>query len=88
MKDEIMEVLNDENPDAIFFSGLDDAIVGIGAAQHAPPVVIYSADLIIKSLINDGMEEEDAWEHFSYNIEGAYFGEHTPIIMRTYAGAE
>jgi hypothetical protein len=27
----------------------------------------------------EGMSEEDAMEHFSYNVSGAYVGEKTPI---------
>jgi hypothetical protein len=77
------EILEEENPEAIFFSGLDSALIGVGAVQHGEPVAVYSQELIIKHLIEDGMDEEDAWEYFSYNIQGAYLGEGTPFIIRT-----
>lgn len=78
-----LEVLEEENPDAIFFSGFDDSIIGIGGVQHAPPVVIYSMQKIIENLIREGMSEEDALEYFGFNVQGAYLGDHTPVIVRT-----
>ena len=29
----------------------------------------------------DGTSEEDALEHFSYNVQGSYVGERTPIFL-------
>lgn len=79
-----IELLNEENPDAIFFNGLDEAIIGVGAVQHGDAIVVYSEDEIIRILMQrDDMEEEDAWDYYSYNIRGAYLGENTPIIVRT-----
>ena len=44
--------------------------------------VIYSVGSIIDILVErDGMSYEDASEYFSFNIECAYVGEHTPIYM-------
>ncbi len=77
------EILEEENPDAIFFSGLDDAIIGIGAVQHDAPVVVYSMQKIIDNLIAGGMSEEDALDYFGFNVQGAYLGDHTPVIVRT-----
>jgi ABC-type lipoprotein export system ATPase subunit len=36
----------------------------------------------------DGMDDEEAEEYCSYNIEGAYVGPHTPIIVWPYESAE
>lgn len=82
IRGDVLEALNEENPDAIFFDGLDDCILGIGAAQYQPPVVVYSTQKIIDNLMGQGMSEEEAEEYFSFNIMGAYLGEHTPIILR------
>jgi len=43
---------------------------------------VYSGDKLIENFIeNDGMSEEEALEWVEYNIEGAYWGPTTPIIV-------
>ena len=69
------------NPDALFMDGLDDAIIGIGNQYSKPPVVIYDEALIMENLINQGMDVEEAWEYYSFNIAGAWVGDNTPIIV-------
>jgi len=39
--------------------------------------------MIAKLIRDDGMEEEDAIEHFHYNMMGAYVGENTPVFLFT-----
>jgi hypothetical protein len=74
--------LEELNPEALYMDGLDDAIVGIGNQYSKPPVVIYDEGRIIFSLISESeMDFEEAWEHYSFNIAGAWVGENTPIIM-------
>lgn len=59
--------------------GLDDAIIGIHTGDGNARLV-YSIDAIIKILMKD-MNEDDAYEYFYFNIEGAYLGEQTPIYI-------
>jgi hypothetical protein len=33
--------------------------------------------------LNDGMSEEEALEYFEFNIEGAYIGIDTPVLVFT-----
>lgn len=61
--------------------GLDDAIIGIGNQYSKPPVVIYDEALIIENLINQGMNMEEAWDYYSFNVAGAWVGDNTPIIV-------
>jgi hypothetical protein len=43
---------------------------------------VYSGEKLIENFIeNDGMSEEEALEWVEYNIEGAYWGPTTPIIV-------
>jgi hypothetical protein len=56
--------------------GFDDAVIGVDMFSMR---LIYSKSKVIEILINEGLSEEDALEHFSFNIEGAYVGEKTPI---------
>ena len=45
-------------------------------------VLVYSADAMINQLmINDGMSDEEAEEYFLFNIEGAYIGIDTPVLV-------
>ena len=78
----VEQALEELNPEALFMDGLDEAIVGIGCQYSKDPVVIYEEGRIIFSLISEQeMDYEEAWEHYSFNIAGAWVGEHTPIIM-------
>jgi len=43
--------------------------------------VAYDVTKIIDALIEDGMEPEDAEEHFSFNVMGSYIGEMTPMFI-------
>jgi hypothetical protein len=56
--------------------GFDDAIIGISTDGR----LVYSIDTIIKILMKD-MSEDDAYEHFYFNIDGAYLGEQTPLYI-------
>lgn len=68
--------------------GHDDAIVGqacIWANQSRVDVLIYSGEKIMDELVErDGMSAEEALEYIDFNIEGAYMGPDTPIIMWEY----
>ena len=57
--------------------GFDEAILGIERSSNR---LIYSVSKCVEILKErDGMDEEEALEFFSYNVEGAYVGEQTPI---------
>lgn len=71
-------------PEALLCDGFDDAIIGIAERINLGPVVAYSVEKIIQILMKrDGMEYEDAWDYFSFNIFGAWVGEDTPIFITT-----
>lgn len=63
--------------------GFEDAFVGIGR-KFGIPSAIYDKFKCIQILIDDGMSEEEADEYFSFNTEGAYVGENTPIFLESY----
>ncbi len=57
--------------------GFDDAIIGIDEVSMR---LIYSCTKCVEILMKrDKMSDEDAWEHFQFNVKGAYVGEKTPI---------
>ena len=75
----ILDLIIEMNPEEEFLKadGLDEAIIGYDDQTGR---LIYSMSKIINILIeDDGMTEEDALEHYYYNIHGGYVGEKTPI---------
>jgi hypothetical protein len=56
--------------------GLDNAIIGV---EESSMRLIYSKSKCIQIFVEEGMTEEDALEHFDYNVSGSYIGEKTPI---------
>lgn len=74
------------------FDGYDEAIVGkteIWVPNRGGAVLveklIYDGQEIVEVLMKrDGMSEEEAREFVSFNVEGAYLGQETPIIYWPY----
>ena len=68
----------DEYPDMQFLKadGFDDCIIGV---EDSSGKLVYDIKLVIDQLLSDGLSYEEAWEHFGFNIQGAYVGEQTPI---------
>lgn len=68
-------------------TGYDDAILGpafIWSNSERISVLVYDAEIIRTTLMKrDGMDDEEAREFIEFNIEGAYVGEGTPIIVWT-----
>lgn len=72
-KEDIVEI----NPEAIFYDGLDEAIIGIDHISLKP---IYGVNKII-SLLQKDMSYAEAVEWFDYNIVNLHIGDKTPIIL-------
>ena len=77
---DIMENYPEEN--FIFLDGeeFDAAIVGVNTREW---VVVYSISHIISILCDEGMTEEDALEHFEYNIRGSNFAHNSPVYIES-----
>ena len=76
-----IESLKSEFPDVelIIADGFDDAILGYDVDNGR---IVYSISLCIEILIdNEGMNEEEALDHFYYNVKGSYIGERTPLYI-------
>jgi len=81
----LVDFIYDQLGDTIAMTadGFDDAILGIGSRCGQPDLLVYDVDTIINILMDrDGMDYEDARDFFSYNIEGAWVGEGTPIWLQ------
>jgi len=70
------------------WDGLDDSIIGqasVWNGNERVEVLVYDADLMIKVFVDrDGMSEEEANEYILFNIEGAYIGKDTPVVVWQY----
>jgi hypothetical protein len=75
---DILEQLAD--CEALLIDGHDDALIGIGGAFNQRAAV-YDRQKILDQLVTEGLTVEEADEYISYNIEGAFVGERTPIIV-------
>ena len=67
--------------------GHDNAFVGMSQIwrdQQRVDVAVYSGDVIVSNLMKDGMDELDAIEYTAFNIEGAYVGLDTPVVVWTF----
>ena len=84
----IRDVLADENPEAICYDGMDEALIGIYRGDLARQnmqersIAVYSYVKFIEVYIKrDGMSEEEAIEFFDYNVAGGYIGNYQPLII-------
>lgn len=69
----------------IKLEGYDNAILGPAYVWHEGEQVetmVYDAEKIREILMErDSMTAEEAREFIEFNIEGAYFGDDTPILV-------
>lgn len=75
--EEIIEKYPDE--EILKADGFDNCVLGYEYNWDGNIRLIYSVKAMLDGLIFEGMTEEDAIEHFEYNIRGGYVGEKTPI---------
>jgi hypothetical protein len=80
---ELRNQLSHDFGPVLLADGFDDCIIGTCYTPGPGTRVVYDTDLIIQALVDrDGLTYEEAEDHFSYNIEGGYHGEQTPIFLR------
>ena len=59
----------------------DPCIVGVVRRKGWEDIVCYDALKVVKVLEGHGMEEEDAWEFFNFNVLDAHMGPGTPCFI-------
>lgn len=64
--------------DLLFADGLDEALIGIVTRFGMEPVALYDRDKVIEIFMKEGLNLEEAEEHFGFNVFGAWVGEKTP----------
>ena len=78
----VLDRILEQWPDSSFLKadGYDDCILGYEYNWDGNMRLIYSIKAILDKLVReDLLSEEDAIEHFEYNMRGGYVGEQTPI---------
>ena len=75
----ILQALIEKYPEEtlLIADGFDQAILGV---EENTMRVIYSVTKCVEIIEAQGMSEEDALEHFYFNVHGSYVGEKTPIF--------
>jgi hypothetical protein len=77
---EILELLAEENPDALTWDGFDEAVIVIVNRACQSSLALYSVPLCVEILCKrDGMSENDAHEYLEFNTPQAYMGHMTPL---------
>lgn len=70
------------------WDGFDSAIIGtsnIWVGNERVDVLVYDCEKMVEQLIiKDGMSAEEAVEYIDFNIEGAYIGKDTPVLVWQY----
>jgi hypothetical protein len=74
----------------IKFDGYDSAILGSASVWMVDGTVerlVYSGEGIVRVLMEGGMDREEAMEFIDFNVEGAYVGPRTPIVVWEWDGS-
>ena len=79
--EEVKLLLEEENPEALLLDGFENALIGVARRCGQPVLAVYDQDLIIQTLMEQGMDDEAAVEFYEYNVAGAWVGPMTPIIV-------
>ena len=66
--------------DLLFADDFDSAIVGVAGGFDSSRVV-YDAEKMASTLVEQGMSHEEAWEYLEFNTFGAWVGDNTPIYF-------
>jgi hypothetical protein len=70
------------------WEGFDSAITGtafIWNGNERVEVLVYDSEKMAEQLIiRDGMTADEAFDYIDFNIESAYIGKDTPVIVWKY----
>ena len=75
--------LDELGNEVLLFADCDKAVLGISYLWQADkePVAVYSYEKLVDVFVDQGMTPEVAVDWIDFNVEGAYFGDKTPIIV-------
>lgn len=82
--EEKKEQLHEGAEGVILFDGYEDALIGFCLRFGREPVAIYDMDQCIESLMDEGVDFEQASEHFYTNTLGTWAGDGTPAFLKRF----
>ena len=78
----VRQYLGEMNPEAMLADGLEEAIAGVMVrVGNSGPVALYDWRKCIDIFVAEGCTEEEAQEHFEFNVLGAWGGDGTTAFM-------
>lgn len=83
MKTHIQETLEaclTEDETVSLADGFETAFIGV-ARQFDRVFAVYDMSKCLAVLMDQGMDLESAQEHMSFNVSGAWIGDHTPAFL-------
>lgn len=81
---EIRDCMIEENPEALFADGFEDALIGVAKRCGQPTLAAYSYQKAVEILMRrDKMNYEEATEWMDFNVVGSWVGPNTPIWLYT-----
>ena len=75
----LLERLEELNPEAVVLGDLNNCIIGM-CVSRGNYILLYSGNAIVKHF-EKNMSREEAEDYYVFNIENAYFGEGSPVIL-------
>jgi|TARA_B110000438_G_C15303057_1_gene432030 hypothetical protein len=81
MKESVLDILSEINPQALKADGFDEAILGMSIRVGDDNLIAYDYDECVKILQKE-MSYEDAVEYLEFNVVNSYVGEGTPIFIK------
>lgn len=82
----IRQIIAEIDPELVLLDpadSYDKCVIGIASRIGMDDCVAYDRDKVIKELMSQGMDEEDAEDFFAFNMASAYVGTRTPIFIET-----
>lgn len=79
--EELIDIIQQQNMEALFMVGFEDALVGY-VTQYNLTLACYDYRQCIEVLrLHLDCDETEAREYFEFNIQGAYMGKNMPVIL-------
>jgi hypothetical protein len=66
----------------VLADGFDDALIGYAYAPGRGYTAVYDAAKCLELIRANCASDEEAIEHFEYNVEGSWVGNGTPVFLR------
>jgi hypothetical protein len=70
-----------EEHELMVMDGYDDCIVGTMRGADEGHILVYDREKVIRKLMAEGMDRDEAEEFHEFNQAGAYVGPQTPIFL-------